>query len=99
MARWNIQQQHTLQESDKFGWNSISQQQRYHGSETQYLVNLSYDVNPAMRLGIEWDYIKTKYANYGNPIPGSGATAVREGLYAGNDGSMNAFRFGAWYFF
>ena len=52
-----------------------------------------------MRLGIEWDYIKTKYANYGNPIPGSGATAVREGLYAGNDGSMNAFRFGAWYFF
>jgi hypothetical protein len=68
-------------------------------SETQYLVNLSYDVNPAMRLGIEWDHIKTKYANYGNPIPGSGATAVREGLYAGNDGSMNAFRFGAWYFF
>jgi predicted porin len=68
-------------------------------SETQYLVNLSYDVNPAMRIGIEWDYIKTKYANYGNPIPGSGATAVREGLYAGNDGSMNAFRFGAWYFF
>jgi hypothetical protein len=68
-------------------------------SETQYLVNLSYDVNPAMRLGLEWDYISTKYANYGNPIPGSGATAVREGLYAGNDGSMNAFRFGAWYFF
>jgi hypothetical protein len=67
--------------------------------ETQYIVNLSYDVNPAMRLGLEWDYIKTKYANYGNPIPGSGATAVREGLYAGNDGSMNAFRFGAWYFF
>ena len=51
--------------------NSICQQNAITG-ETQYLVNLSYDVNPAMRLGIEWDYIKTKYANYGTPIPGSG---------------------------
>ena len=62
--------------------------------ETQYLVNLSYDVNPAMRIGIEWDYIKTKYANYGTPITGSNGL-----LYADKTGSMNAFRFGAWYFF
>ena len=29
-----------------------------------------------MRLGIEWDYIKTKYANYGTPIPGSGGVTL-----------------------
>jgi hypothetical protein len=62
--------------------------------ETQYIVNLSYDVNPAMRLGLEWDYIYTEYANYGTPIPGSDGA-----LYAGKDGKMNAVRFGAWYFF
>ena len=62
--------------------------------ETQYIVNLSYDVNPAMRLGLEWDYIKTKYANYGTPIPGSNGL-----LYADRSGTMNAVRFGAWYFF
>jgi hypothetical protein len=63
-------------------------------SETNYIVNLSYDVNPALRFGVEWDYIKTKYANYGTPIPGSGGS-----LYADRSGSMNAFRIGAWYFF
>jgi len=62
-------------------------------SETNYIVNLSYDVNPAMRLGLEWDYIKTRYANYGTPVAGTG------GLYAGRNGEMNAFRVGAWYFF
>ncbi|OPX97427.1 MAG: hypothetical protein A4E58_01402 [Syntrophorhabdus sp. PtaB.Bin006] len=54
-------------------------------SEQQYIVNLSYDVNPAMRLGIEYDRINTKYA------------ASVAGLE--RDGSMNAFRIGAWYFF
>jgi hypothetical protein len=62
--------------------------------ETQYIVNVSYDVNPAMRLGVEWDYIKTQYANNGATLPGSDPA-----LYAGKNGSMNAFRFGAWYFF
>lgn len=61
--------------------------------EQQYIVNLSYDVNPAMRLGLEWDYIYTKYANYGSAISGYPL------LKADNDGSMNAFRVGAWYFF
>jgi hypothetical protein len=61
--------------------------------ETQYIVNLSYDVNPAMRLGLEWDYIYTKYANYGASIPGYPYAR------ADKDGQMNAFRIGAWYFF
>ncbi|OPY76213.1 MAG: hypothetical protein A4E65_03240 [Syntrophorhabdus sp. PtaU1.Bin153] len=54
-------------------------------SEQQYIVNLSYDVNPAMRLGVEYDRIDTKYAGH--------ATGLEK------DGSMNAFRIGAWYFF
>ncbi len=59
--------------------------------EYQYLVNISYDVNPAMRLGLEWDYIYTRYANYGAPNAA--------GLYADRNGSVNAIRVGAWYFF
>ncbi|OPY62293.1 MAG: hypothetical protein A4E62_03015 [Syntrophorhabdus sp. PtaU1.Bin002] len=55
-------------------------------AEQQYIVNLSYDINPAMRIGIEYDRINTKYADYGS-----------YGL--DKDGSMNAFRIGAWYFF
>jgi hypothetical protein len=54
-------------------------------AEQQYILNLSYDVNPAMRLGIEYDRIDTKYA------------ARTTGLK--RDGSMNAYRIGAWYFF
>jgi len=57
--------------------------------EDQYIVNLSYDINQAMRVGIEWDYIKTKYANY------SAATVP----FFDNYGKMHAFRIGAWYFF
>jgi hypothetical protein len=68
-------------------------------SETQYIVNLSYDVNPAMRLGLEWDYIKTTYANAGTPIPTTPPSAPNTGYYAGKTGSLNAFRIGAWYFF
>ncbi|OPY74342.1 MAG: hypothetical protein A4E63_00778 [Syntrophorhabdus sp. PtaU1.Bin050] len=54
-------------------------------SEQQYIVNLSYDVNPAMRFGVEYDRINTKYGWYSNGLD--------------RDGSMNAFRVGAWYFF
>jgi len=68
-------------------------------SETQYIVNLSYDVNPAMRLGLEWDYIKTNYVNYGSPIPTTPPSAPLTGYYADKKGSLNAFRIGAWYFF
>jgi predicted porin len=57
--------------------------------EQQYLVNLSYDVNPAMRFGLEWDYIKTRYANY---------SAATPPIYD-KSGKMHAVRIGAWYFF
>jgi len=51
----------------------------------QYIANLSYDVNPAMRFGIEYSNIRTKYA---------GETATSD-----KKGTMNTFRIGAWYFF
>ncbi|HBA54115.1 MAG TPA: hypothetical protein DCZ04_06590 [Syntrophorhabdus aromaticivorans] len=53
-------------------------------SEQQYIVNLSYDVNPAMRFGIEYDRINTRYA---------------DPLNLDRNGSLNSVRIGAWYFF
>jgi hypothetical protein len=91
LSGWYGQMNYNLSNALKNGVWRTSGVNNFIQSETQYLVNLSYDVNPAMRLGLEWDYIKTKYANYGTPIP--------NGLYADKDGSMNGFRFGAWYFF
>ena len=54
-------------------------------SEQQYIVNLSYDVNPAMRFGIEYDRVNTRYGWYNNGLDRSG--------------SLNSVRVGAWYFF
>ena len=90
MSGWYGYMKYTLSNSFKDGVYSATAN-NFVESETQYIVNLSYDVNPAMRLGLEWDYIKTKYANYGTPVPGGG--------FADKKGSLNAFRIGAWYFF
>jgi hypothetical protein len=59
--------------------------------ETQYIFNVSYDVNPAMRLGIEYDYISTRYAGYGALVGGEPS--------ADKSGKLSAIRIGAWYFF
>jgi hypothetical protein len=57
----------------------------------QYILNVSYDLNAAMRFGVEYAYINTKYANYTyNATPE---------IVAGKSGSMNTVRIGAWYFF
>jgi hypothetical protein len=57
----------------------------------QFIANVSYDLNPAMRFGIEYAYIDTKYANYTyNATPE---------IVAGKEGKMNTVRIGAWYFF
>lgn len=55
------------------------------------MVNLSYDVNPAVRLGIEYANIYTRYANYQAVVAGS--------QYYDSKGSLNSVRVGAWYFF
>ena len=54
-------------------------------SEQQYIVNLSYDVNPAMRFGIEYDRVNTRYGWYNGGLD--------------RTGSLNSVRVGAWYFF
>ncbi|MCX5804421.1 MAG: hypothetical protein NTU69_12995, partial [Proteobacteria bacterium] len=50
-----------------------------------FVLNLMYDVNPAVRFGLEYTRITTGYAS---------RTAATQG-----NGSMDAFRFGAYYFF
>ncbi len=67
---------------------------------SQLILNLSYDVNQALRFGIEYAYVKTRYANYlytstnaaGAAIPGNGNVYDKEG-------SFNSVRIGAYYFF
>ncbi|MDR2018596.1 MAG: hypothetical protein LBQ00_06975 [Syntrophobacterales bacterium] len=60
---------------------------------TQVILNLSYDVNAAIRFGIEGAYFNTRYAGYqmSNLIPG-----VPVGQ---KDGTYYTVRVGAFYFF
>jgi len=60
----------------------------------QYIVNISYDVNPAMRFGVEYAHLRTKYADYGYTVIGGVPT-----ITADKKGTMNSIRIGAWYFF
>jgi hypothetical protein len=94
MSGWYGYMKYSMSSAYKRGVWGTTGVNNFIESETQYIVNLSYDVNPAMRLGLEWDYIKTRYANYGTAIPGSGGA-----LFADRNGELNAFRIGAWYFF
>jgi hypothetical protein len=50
------------------------------------VVNMMYDVNPAVRLGIEYDWVKTAYAYHGDATHS-------------NKGSFHSVRAGAYYFF
>jgi hypothetical protein len=52
-----------------------------------YIVNLMYDVNPAIRLGIEYTHVTTGYTR---------AQAAGSG---GASGSLDVGRLAAWYFF
>ncbi len=49
-------------------------------------LNLLYDINPAIRLGLEYDYVSTAYS-------------FRQTANASNKGNFNSVRFGAYYFF
>lgn len=51
----------------------------------QYIANLQYDVNPAVRFTLEWEYTVARFA------------AAHEGFK--NDGTNNAYRLAAYYFF
>ncbi|MCX5817324.1 MAG: hypothetical protein NTX75_13985, partial [Proteobacteria bacterium] len=60
-----------------------------------YLVNIMWDVNPAIRLGLEYSRNMTGYGGYG-------ADAVNGAVAAGNldsQGKVDNVRIGAFYFF
>ena len=81
-AKYRYSSQYKLQSAN---YNNIE-------SNRQYIVNLSYDVNPAIRFGVEWDRIYTRYANYNSSTSAGGAIYDRKG-------TLDSYRFGAWYFF
>lgn len=54
-------------------------------SNQRYIANIMYDVNPALRVGLEWNNIHTRYA--------------RETATLDNKGTLNTIRTGAWYYF
>jgi len=60
----------------------------------QYIVNLSYDVNPALRFGIEYAHIRTKYSNYTRYT-----VADVPPITMDKKGTLNTIRIGAYYFF
>jgi hypothetical protein len=73
-------------------------------SNAECILNLLYDVNPAIRVGVEYAYIRTAYANYTQyPKNGAGtsyspSTSLH---YSGPDkeGTLHSVRIGAFYFF
>ena len=62
---------------------------------TQYIMNIMYDVNAAVRFGLEGAYFNTRYANYGFTSAGTPGNAFN----AQKDGSYYTVRVGAYYFF
>ncbi len=52
-----------------------------------YVGTLYYDPSPAVRFGLEYTYLRTQYLRATNAVTGE------------RDGSMNAVRLGAYYFF
>jgi hypothetical protein len=62
---------------------------------TQYIVNVMYDVNAAVRFGIEGAYFNTRYASLGTTAtPGTVSVPVTQ-----KDGEYYTVRVGAYYFF
>jgi len=59
-----------------------------------WAVNMFYDPSPAVRLGIQYSNITARYANYAT----AAGSAITDGLLRPN-GSLNAVRFQAQYFF
>jgi hypothetical protein len=64
----------------------------------QYMVNLIYDPNPAIRIGIEYSYYTTHYARNTSAFdPANPSSVTANGLKS--DGTLSVIRFAAQYFF
>jgi len=57
----------------------------------QLLVNLMYDLNPAIRFGVQWSNFNVTYAG---AVNASAGVHINERV-----GTLNVYRFGAYYFF
>jgi len=64
-----------------------------------YIVNLMYNVNPAVRLGVEYTYIASNYNAYGSAGQLTGWAAAPAGTTLDTKGSVQTGRVAAWYFF
>jgi hypothetical protein len=72
----------------------------------QWIVNLIYDVNPAVRFGVEYSYTNASFNapglnNGGNAAPANGQlTGYTPGAgYLGTKGDVQNGRIAFWYFF
>ena len=77
----------------------------------QYIGNIFYDVNPAVRVALEYSFIRTYYNGYGLGFAGNGSTylsqlttnAASGGTYTGTAlgtyGSLQTIRLAFFYFF
>jgi hypothetical protein len=61
---------------------------------TQIIGNIMYDVNAAIRMGFEYSWYNTRYANYAFATVGGVNQIVGQ-----KDGTAQSFRVGAYYFF
>jgi hypothetical protein len=74
---------------------------------SQWIVNLIYDVNPAVRFGVEYSYTASAFDsgragalnNGGNAAPENGQLAGYTGTMLGTKGSVQNGRICFWYFF
>jgi hypothetical protein len=64
-------------------------------STTHLIFNVNYDLNQAVRFGLEYAWVKTQYS--GKQLTGVDALGNR--YYLDSKGSFNTLRIGAYYFF
>ncbi len=65
-------------------------------SNQHMIANILWDVNPAIRFGLEYARIMTGYAGYG---PGTAGTDAAAATNLSRSGTLDSVRVGAWYFF
>ena len=79
--------------------NNVSQYQGVAGATTirnnqGYIFNVMYDVNPAIRFGLEYSRYVTQFAGYAANAALTPATTIND-----SQGTVDTLRFGAYYFF
>jgi len=63
---------------------------------THLIFNLNYDQNQAVRFGLEYAWVKTRYSNF---VTNAAAVGSAAPYFIDKQGSFNTLRIGAYYFF